>query len=64
MPKAKATVPLMTEMRITVTRCTCGDPSSHPSAQCPQGVPDPSATRVQRSYRNPFRQLVWNLTRR
>lgn len=62
--KAKAQIPTVTEMRITVSRCTCGDPASHRANPCPQGVNDPSATRVLRKYRNPIRQLVWTLTRR
>jgi hypothetical protein len=50
----------MTEMRVAVTRCTCGDPSSHPNVPCPQGVADPSGTRIVRSYKNPLRQFVWD----
>jgi hypothetical protein len=54
----------MTMMRIEVTRCTCGAPASHPGTPCPQGVADPSGTRILRSYKNPLRQLVWAITGR
>jgi hypothetical protein len=59
-----ARVSKMTEMRVTVTRCGCGDPSSHLNVCCPQGVADPSGTRVLRSYHNPLRQFVWDHTGR
>lgn len=50
----------MTEMRIQVTRCTCGHPETHKPHPCPQGVADPAATRVLRKYRNPIRQFIWD----
>jgi hypothetical protein len=64
MADVAAKVAKMTEMRIGVTRCGCGEPTSHANTPCPQGVSDPSGTRVLRSYRNPLRQLAWNLTGR
>ena len=54
-----ARVPVMTEMRVTVTRCACLNPEMHKDRPCPQGIADPTATRVVRQYRNPIRQLVW-----
>lgn len=56
--------PRMTEMKITVMRCKCGDPASHKPNPCPQGIADHSATRILRKYSNPLRQLAWNLFRR
>ena len=64
MSDISARVAKMTEMRVTVTRCTCGEPVSHPNVPCPKGVADPSGTRVLRSYRNPLRQFVFDHTGR
>jgi hypothetical protein len=64
MPEVGAKVAKMTEMRIEVTRCGCGEPTSHANTPCPQGVADPTGTRILRSYRNPLRQFVWDHTGR
>jgi len=64
MTETRANVPAMTEVRITVLRCSCLDPESHHDAPCPQGSLDPTAARVVRQYRNPFRQLAWKFFRR
>ena len=60
MSDVAAHVAKMTEMRVNVTRCGCGDPTSHANIPCPQGVADPSGTRVLRSYSNPLRQFAWD----
>ena len=64
MASVGARVAKMTEMRVAVTRCGCGEPASHPNVPCPKGVADPSGTRILRSYKNPLRQFVWDLTGR
>jgi len=48
MAETKTRVPVMTEMRVTVLRCACFNPELHKDRACPQGVPDPSATRIVR----------------
>lgn len=47
-------------VEMTVLRCTCGDPASHPAQPCPQARAEPRGI-VSFWHRNPLRRLAWRL---